>query len=124
MARVTDMVSVARSGIENLRPEEVRSELEDSSVLLVDVREPAETATGTIEGAALIPRGVLEFRADPAGPDHRVELWPDRRVILCSATGLRSALAARTLQELGYTDVAHLVGGITAWHRAGFSLTC
>ncbi len=120
---VREMVSVARSGIENLRPHEVRAELRDTGVLLVDVREPAETAGGSIEGATFAPRGVLEFCADPSTAQHREEFDPRARLILCSATGLRSALAGRTLQSLGYRDVAHLEGGLAAWVSAGYRLT-
>jgi rhodanese-related sulfurtransferase len=62
---------------------------------------------------------MLEFWADPASPYHREEFRPDRRVILHCASGGRSALAAAMLQELGYTDVAHLDGGINAWKEQG-----
>lgn len=122
MTDIRELVSVARSGIENLRPSEVLSELKDGAVLLVDVREPTETATGAIEGAVLTPRGTLEFCADPTSPEHRDGFELERRVILCSMSGLRSALAGHTLQSLGYSDVAHLEGGLVAWTAAGFPL--
>ncbi len=122
MTGVKELVAVARAGIENLRPAEVLSEMQTGDVLLVDVREPDETSTGTLPKAMFAPRGVLEFWADPQSPDHLPAFSPGRRVILCSASGLRSALAGRTLQALGYTDVAHLEGGLTAWAAAGFDL--
>ena len=115
MTDMTHWVSAARAGIENLRPEEVRAELDSVAVLLIDVRELSERAAGVIAGAVPVPRGILEFWAATG-------LTADRRVILCSSTGLRSALAAQTLQELGYSDVAHLAGGIAAWRSAGFPL--
>jgi rhodanese-related sulfurtransferase len=62
---------------------------------------------------------MLEFWADPASPYHRDEFDPDRRIILHCASGGRSALAAVALQDLGYTNVAHMDGGITAWKDAG-----
>ena len=62
---------------------------------------------------------MLEFWADPTTPYHRQEFDPNKRVILHCASGGRSALAAATLQEMGYTDVAHVDGGITAWKEAG-----
>lgn len=117
-----EMVSVARSGIENLRPAEVLAELDDENVLVVDVREPAEAESGSIAGALLVPRGMLELCADSAAVGHRAEMDPRRRTILCSGTGLRSALAGHTLQSMGYADVAHLEGGLEAWVAAGFVL--
>lgn len=117
------MVSVARSGIENLRPHEVIAEMSAGNVLLIDVREPVETAGGSIPGAMFTPRGTLEFCADPAAASHRQEFDLRRRMILCSGTGRRSALAGHTLQTMGYLDVAHLEGGLEAWVAAGFVLT-
>lgn len=65
------------------------------------------------------PRGMLEFSADPTSAYHCAEFDPDRRTVLYYAPGGRSALAAATLQDLGYTQVAHLDGGLTAWREAG-----
>jgi rhodanese-related sulfurtransferase len=62
---------------------------------------------------------MLEFWADPTSPYHRDEFAPDRRVILHCASGGRSALAAATMRELGYTNVAHVDGGIKAWQESG-----
>ncbi|GHF49955.1 rhodanese-related sulfurtransferase [Deinococcus metalli] len=113
------MVQDAKSRVQNLTPEQVADELARGAVL-VDIREPAEHAqTGVIPGSVSAPRGMLEFYADPSSPYHRPEFDPDRRVILHCAAGGRSALAADTLQQMGYTNVAHLDGGITAWAEAG-----
>ena len=119
MAGVKDMVTAARAVIENLAPADVAAELERVEALLVDVREPAETARGVMPGAVLVPRGMLEFRADGASPCHLDGFEPVRRVILYCDDGSRSALAACSLQELGYRDVAHLRGGFTAWLHDG-----
>jgi rhodanese-related sulfurtransferase len=119
MTGVTDMVTAAQAGIENLAPADMAEELDRPGVLLVDVREPGETAHGFIPGAVLVPRGMLEFHADGASPSHLDGFDPDRRVILYCATGSRSALAARSLQDLGYRDVAHLHRGLTAWLHEG-----
>ena len=62
---------------------------------------------------------MLEFWADPSSPYHRPEFDPGRRTILYCASGGPSALAAATLQELGYGRVAHLDGGFNAWREAG-----
>ncbi len=114
------MVQEAKQRVENLSVEQVAAELERGDALLIDVREPGEQEqTGMIPGATGAPRGMLEFWADPTSPYHRSEFAPERRIILHCASGGRSALAADTLQQLGYTNVAHLDGGIQAWLKAG-----
>jgi molybdopterin/thiamine biosynthesis adenylyltransferase/rhodanese-related sulfurtransferase len=82
---------------------------------LIDVREADEYAQGTIPGAVHIPRGFLEIRIERAVPDR------DAPVVVYCASGTRSVLAARSLAELGYTNVRSLAGGFTAWKRAGLS---
>jgi len=75
-----------------------------------------------IAGSLHVPRGMLEFCADPTSPAHHVDLQPERRVILHCASGGRSALAAVLLKEMGYRDVAHLDGGLIAWREAGLAI--
>ncbi len=116
----SQMVAEAKQAIENLTPEQTAAELASGEALLVDIREPGELAeNGRIAGCVHAPRGMLEFYADPSSPYHRAELEPSRRVILYCASGGRSALAARTLQALGYSAVAHLDGGFKAWCESG-----
>jgi rhodanese-related sulfurtransferase len=115
-----DMVAEAKTRIENLTVEQAADEIERGDALLIDVREPEErTADGSIPDAVPAPRGMLEFWADPSSSYHRDEFQPERRVILHCASGGRSALAAQTLQELGYSNVAHMDGGIKAWNASG-----
>ena len=115
-----DMVAEAKTHIENLTVEQAADEIERGDALLVDIREPGEReADGFIPEAVPAPRGMLEFWADPSSPYHRDEFQPEKRVILHCASGGRSALAAQTLQELGYSNVAHMVGGIKAWNSSG-----
>lgn len=114
-----ELVQEARRSIDNLSPEQVEAELASGKAVLVDVRDSSEHANGTIPGAVAASRGMLEFYADPSSPYHRKELEPGKRVILHCASGGRSALAAVTLRELGYSNVAHLDGGIKAWEAAG-----
>ncbi len=115
-----DLVKEAKSQIENLSPEQVASELESGDAVVVDLREPQELeATGMIPGAIHAPRGMLEFYADPSLPYHKDELERDKRIILHCASGGRSALAAKTLKDMGYTNVAHMEGGIKAWQEEG-----
>ena len=116
---VTEMITAARSHIQNLTVDEVAAELDDPAVVLVDVREAGEIAAeGAIPGAVAAPRGMLEFHADATSPYHLAALDPQRRVILYCKSGGRSALAAATLATMGYRNVAHLDGGITAWTAA------
>lgn len=119
----SEMVAAARAAIENLTTDEVAAEVADDDVVLVDLREPTETANGVIPGAVEAPRGMLEFHADPSTPYHLEELDPNRRTILYCASGGRSALAVRTLQMLGYRDVAHLEGGFKSWVDEGRPVT-
>lgn len=115
-----DLVTEAKSRIENLDPDAVEDELRNGDAVLVDIRDAPELEEdGRIPGAVHIPRGMLEFRADTTSPYHQQPLDPSRRVILHCASGGRSALAAQTLQEMGYGDVSHLDGGIKAWKEAG-----
>lgn len=120
MTTATDMVKAAKAEIENLSAAEVTKEIEGKDVLLVDVREPNETAQEVIGGALLAPRGMLEFYADPTTSYHLDGFDRDRRVVLYCSAGSRSALAAKTLQDLGYSHVAHLEGGITGWKENGY----
>jgi rhodanese-related sulfurtransferase len=113
------MVADAKTQVENLNVEQVAKEVEAGAVL-VDVRDAEERERdGAIPGAIHASRGMLEFYADPALPYHKSELEADRRVILHCASGGRSALAAMTLKQMGYAEVAHLDGGFTAWKEAG-----
>lgn len=119
-----DMVAEAKAHIENLTVEEAAGEIERGDALLIDIREPGERAAdGSIPDSVPAPRGMLEFWADPSSPYHRAEFRPERRIILHCASGGRSALAARTLQELGYSAVAHMDGGIKAWSASGRPVT-
>ena len=114
------MVGEAKQRIENLTVDQVAAELAQGDTVLVDVREPDERVqNGVIPGAVHAPRGMLEFYADPTSPYHRPEFDPDRRIVLHCAAGSRSALAADTLQQMGYRNVAHMEGGFSAWKEAG-----
>jgi rhodanese-related sulfurtransferase len=100
-----------RSQVRNLGPEEVAAELAADRVLLVDVREPNETARERIPGAVLMPLSVFDPRdlPDPAG----------REVVFSCASGIRSVKAAEMAQAAGLSYRAHLAGGIKAWKAAG-----
>ena len=89
-------------------------------VVFVDLRDVRELEhEGVIPGAVHAPRGLLEFWVDPESPYHRPVLSQGKYLLLFCAMGWRSALAARTLQEMGVDKVSHLEGGFTAWKAAG-----
>ena len=115
-----ELVAEAKSRVENLTPDQVAREREAGDTVLVDLREPGERAQhGVIPGAVAAPRGMLEFWADPTSSYHRPEFDPTKRVILHCASGGRSALAADTLAQMGYSNVAHMDGGFNAWKESG-----
>ncbi|MGH2768360.1 MAG: rhodanese-like domain-containing protein [Actinomycetota bacterium] len=115
-----DLVAEAKERVENLTVDQVAQALQGGEVLLVDLREQNERELhGVIPGSLHAPRGMLEFWADPSIPLHRPEFDPNRRIILHCGAGGRSALAADTLQQMGYRSVAHLEGGFKAWKAGG-----
>lgn len=116
----SDLVKEAKAQIDNLSPAQVQEALSKGNATLIDIREAEElVANGRIEGSVLAPRGMLEFYADETLPYHKPEFDRNKKLILHCASGGRSALAAATLKQMGYTDVCHLDGGIKAWKEAG-----
>jgi rhodanese-related sulfurtransferase len=113
-----EMVGEANAQIEHVSPKDASDEVAAGKAVLLDVREPVEWEQH-IKGAVQVPRGLLEFVADPQSPRHSPELDPDRRVIVYCRSGTRAALAAFTLKTLGYEHVANLDGGFSAWKEAG-----
>lgn len=114
------MVKEAKQQIENLTPEQVKQEISNGATL-IDIRETEELgSSGKISGSVHSPRGMIEFYADETMPYHKPEFNKENRIILHCASGGRSALAVKTLKEMGYENVAHLDGGIKAWKEAGF----
>jgi rhodanese-related sulfurtransferase len=100
---------------------EVQARLADPTVQIVDIRDPRELEhEGTLPGALLAPRGMLEFWVDPASPYFKpVFADESKQFILFCGAGWRSALATKTLQDMGMTNVAHIDGGFAAWKKAG-----
>ncbi len=117
----SDLVARAKATIRECSVMDVRECL-NADTLIIDIREPAEYTKGHISGAAYLPRGMLEFEIhglvekcneDPGTPNHEVP------IVLYCGTGGRSALAAESLQHMGYRDVRSMSGGIVAWREAG-----
>lgn len=119
----TDLVKHAKSEIENLTPLEANEEIKKGDVVLIDVREPEELQQGYIQGAINAPRGMIEFYADATLPYHKPEFRKDKRLIFYCASGGRSALTVQTLEDMGYTNIAHIDGGFKAWQAAQLPIT-
>jgi rhodanese-related sulfurtransferase len=118
---VTEHVEATRQQVQGVTVEQLQRALADGGdLLVVDVREIGELVDrGTIPGARHVPRGMLEFWADPASTYARDYFGEHRRTVLFCAGGLRSVYATKALQDMGFTDVASLDGGFGAWTAAG-----
>ena len=116
---INDLVMAAKSRIEELSVEQLQAEIEAGDVMVVDIRDVRERwERGAIPGAKSMPRGMLEFWFDPESPYYRDGLVFDQRFVLYCAGGQRSALATDVLQQLGYTNVAHLIVGFNGNFRS------
>ena len=115
MSRIQDLLTQIMRSIPQVLPAQLRArQAEQSPPLLLDVREADEVADGIIPGGVHVPRGVLDLRIESIAPD------PHTPIVLYCGSGQRSALGARALQELGYTQVESLEGGFRAWKHEGF----
>ena len=114
------MVEAANAEVGRLTVEEAKVLHDEGKVRFVDVREGREWDGGHVPGAVSAPRGLLEFIADPQSPMHKEALDPDAPLVLYCGVGSRSALAAKTMKDMGFNDVRHVDGGFTAWSQAGF----
>lgn len=117
---VTEMIATARLLVGSISVAEAAGLRRLDAAILIDVRDICELhMTGTVPNAFHAPRGMLEFWADPDSPYHKSIFHTDKKLILFCASGLRSALAARTLQEMGMDNVLDLEGGFTEWKMQG-----
>jgi rhodanese-related sulfurtransferase len=114
------LVDEAMAQVITYSVDQVRARLGDPKVQIVDIRDPRELEKeGTMPGALLAPRGMLEFWVDPASPYFKpVFADESKEFILFCGAGWRSALATKTLRDMGMTNVAHIDGGFTAWKKA------
>lgn len=114
----TDLVAAANALVPRVTGEQAQDMLAKGAVLL-DIRDSAELAdTGKAVGSLHIPRGSLEFKADPASPAYEPRLQLDTPIVLHCAAGGRAALAGKLLLDMGYTQVYNL-GGFKDWKAAG-----
>ena len=113
------LLAQANAVIESVSVQDLPYLQDDPDVVVVDVRDAQECQkNGVIPGSIHASRGMLEFHADPDCPAHLPALDPAKRIVLYCGTGGRSALAAKTLQDMGYTEVLSLAGGYAAWRAA------
>jgi rhodanese-related sulfurtransferase len=119
MTTVKEMMATANAVVPKITPEEARSLMAQPNILVVDVRDAPEVEkSGKVAGAVHVSRGMLEFRADPESPYHDKNFSKDKTVILYCASGGRSALAGKTLMDLGYKNVRNL-GAFKDWAESG-----
>ena len=116
---VKELLGAANAAVPKISQTDAAAMIAKGDALIVDVRDAPEVqASGKVKGAVNVSRGMLEFRADPQSPYHDQAFRKDRPVILYCASGGRSALAAKALKDLGYTDV-HNLGGFKEWAESG-----
>jgi rhodanese-related sulfurtransferase len=116
---VKQMLEAANAAVPRVTPGEAREMIAKGNTLVVDVRDTPEVErSGKVAGAVHVSRGMLEFRADPESPYHDKNFAKDKTVILYCASGGRSALSAKTLKDLGYTQVYNL-GAFKDWAESG-----
>jgi rhodanese-related sulfurtransferase len=113
------LVEAANAVVPRITPAEAQEKIATGNVLVVDVRDgPEVEKSGKVAGAVHVPRGMLEFRADPESPYHDENFAKDKTVIVYCASGGRAALSGQALKELGYGDVYNL-GGFSDWADSG-----
>jgi rhodanese-related sulfurtransferase len=114
------LLAEANAEIETLSVSQAIGLIGRPEVVFVDLRDPREIAReGAMPGAFACPRGMLEFWIDPESPYAKPIFSQNKRFVLFCAGGWRSALAAKTAQDMGLEKVAHIEGGFSAWKNAG-----
>jgi rhodanese-related sulfurtransferase len=114
-----EMLAAANAEVPRVPPAEARALIDRGNVLVVDVRDGAEVqGAGKIKGAVNVPRGMLEFRADPESPYHNPVFAKDKTILVYCASGGRSALSGKVLKDFGYAAVFN-IGGFKELADAG-----
>ena len=119
-----DLVNEANLSIETLNPIKVKSMVDKNECILIDVRDIRELwKEGTVKNSKHIPRGMLEFWLDPESSYFKESKFEaNKKIILFCALGMRSALATKSLIDMGYLNVAHVNGGFDALKQNGFDI--
>lgn len=114
------LLAAAKAEIEEIAPADAIKLAGDENVVLVDLRDPRELERdGKVPGAFHCPRGMLEFWIDPESPYAKTQFQQDKKYVFFCAGGLRSALSAKTAQDMGLKPVAHILEGFKGWKDAG-----
>ena len=118
------LVSEALKEVKTITANEALKLSNDDACTLIDIREKGELdKTGRIENSNHIPRGMLEFWLDPEGPYFKSgKIDMNKEIVLFCAGGLRSALAAKSLKEMGFENVSHIDGGFAAISQSDFKI--
>lgn len=120
MKSVKDMVAAANEVVDHAPAADVLDLLGKDDVTFVDLRDPRELERdGMIPGAFHCPRGMLEFWIDPESPYAKPQFQTGQRFVFYCASGWRSALSAKTAQEMGLLNVSHISDGFSGWKKAG-----
>ena len=118
--KLMDMVAEAKAEVEELSVDELQAEIDAGTCTVVDIRDIRERIEkGSIPGTVSSPRGMLEFWFAPESPYYRDTYNFDDRYVFYCAGGWRSALAAKVISDIGYTNVAHLEPGFGGWEESG-----
>ena len=117
---IKQLCAEAEAEIETWTVDQAMAAKDDDNVVFVDIRDVRELwREGAVPGAMHAPRGMLEFWVDPESPYARDVFQSGKRFMFFCAGGMRSALAAKAVQDMGLTPVCHLAGGYGAWREAG-----
>ena len=118
------LVEEAQKNIETLKPNEIKKLAEKKEITLIDVRDIRELwKEGTIENSKHIPRGMIEFWLDPESSYYKANKIKDiKKMVLFCALGWRSALATKSLVDMGFKNVAHVDGGFDVLKKNGFKV--
>jgi len=115
-----DLIANADKAVESVTPEEAKQRHGAENTVFVDIRDVRELGRdGMMPGAFHCQGGMLEFWAHPQSPYFKPVFGTDKAYVLYCASGWRSALGAKALQDMGMANVAHLSGGFSAWREAG-----
>ena len=118
---IKQLCADAEAVVETWTVDEAHVRLDDDQVVFVDIRDIRELwREGAIPSAVHAPRGMLEFWVDPESPYARDVFQTGKRFMFFCAGGLRSALAAQAMQEMGLAPVCHMEGGYSAWKNKGY----
>ena len=121
---IQNLVSEAMGEIKTINADDAYQKFENNNCNLIDIREINELDNaGRVEGASHIPRGMLEVYLDPNSPIiHNGQVDKNKELILFCAGGVRSALAVKSLKEMGYEKISHIDGGFAVMSSSGFKI--